>query len=103
MTNFVQSARILVAVPLLALVGCQAPGENLRADVYQANQVNTAQNAMVANILAVMPARIEADNTQQKQVAQLAGGILGAVAGGVVGSNIAGRNKVAGTALGAVG
>lgn len=89
---------------MLALAGCQAPGENLRSDVYRADQVNSAQEATVINILAVLPAKIEADNTQQKQAAQLAGGFLGAVAGGVAGSNLAGgSNKVVGTTLGAVG
>lgn len=85
-------------------MGCQTPGENLRSDVYRADQVNSAQQASVVTILAVLPAKIEADNTQQKQAAQLAGGFLGAVAGGVAGSNLAGHgNKTAGATLGALG
>jgi len=88
---------------MMILVGCQTPGENLKANVYRADQVNTAQEAKVVNILAVLPAKIEADNTQQKQAAQLAGGLLGAVAGGVAGSNMVSRNKVGGATLGAVG
>lgn len=97
------TVKIISVLSAFALAGCQAPGENLKANVYRADQVNTAQAATIANILAVMPAKIEADNTQQKQVAQLAGGILGAAAGGVAGSNLFTRNKVGGTALGAVG
>jgi outer membrane lipoprotein SlyB len=88
---------------VLSLTGCQAPGENLKANVYRADQVNTAQAAMIANILAVLPAKIEADNAQQKQAAQLVGGLLGVVAGGVAGSNLLNHNKVGGTTLGAVG
>lgn len=84
--------RLMVLASVVSLAACQAPGENLKANVYQANQVNQAQNATVINILAVLPAKIEADNTQRKQVAQVAGGVLGAVAGGVIGSSVAGRH-----------
>lgn len=95
-----------ITIPLLlaaSLAGCEAPGENLKANVYRPDQVNTAQSAMIANILAVMPAKIEADNTQQKQTAQIAGGLLGAVAGGVLGSDLSRWNKVGGATVGAVG
>lgn len=95
----------VVALPAaiaLALAGCQAPGENLKPNVYRADQVNTAQGAKVVNILAVFPAQIEADNSQQKAAAQVAGGVLGAVGGGVIGSNIT-RQKTTGAVLGAAG
>jgi outer membrane lipoprotein SlyB len=94
---------IAFALSGIALMGCQAPGENLKANVYRSDQVNTAQQATIANILAVLPAKIEADNAQQKQAAQLAGGLLGGIAGGVAGSHLASYNRVGGAALGAVG
>ena len=95
-----------VATPVLlavALAGCQTPGEDLKANVYRADQVNQAQVANVVNILAVMPAKIEADNTQQKKAAELAGGVVGAFAGGALGSNMLNHNKVGGALLGGAG
>ena len=94
---------VLPIAAVIALAGCQAPGENMKANVYRSDQVNTAQEAKVVNILAVLPAKIEADNTQQKEAAQLAGGLLGVVAGGAAGSNILTRNKTGGALLGAAG
>jgi outer membrane lipoprotein SlyB len=86
------------------LAGCAATGENLQANVYKAGQVNSAQKAEAIDILSVMPAKIEVDNTEQKQQAQVLGGILGAVGGGVLGSNVAPRgDRASGTAIGAVG
>jgi outer membrane lipoprotein SlyB len=84
------------------LFGCQTPGQNLQANVYKAGEVNTAQEAKVVNILAVMPARIEADNTQQKQGAMVLGGVLGAVGGGIIGNKLANYHP-GGTAVGALG
>ena len=83
------------------LSGCQKPGENLKANVYSADQVNTTQDAKVINILAVTPAQIEADNSQNQKTAEVAGGILGAVGGGIAGNKLAGHG-VAGTAVGGV-
>jgi outer membrane lipoprotein SlyB len=69
----------------LILTGCAATGENLRGDVYKAGQVNTAQAAKTVKILAVLPAKIEVDNSKQRQQAQVGGGVLGAVLGGLGG------------------
>ncbi|TWI57497.1 outer membrane lipoprotein SlyB [Pseudomonas duriflava] len=91
-----------MVVALIALAGCQATGENYAANVYKAGQVNARQNAKTVNILAVMPAKIEVDNTQAKQSAQIFGAVLGAVAGGVVGHNV-GSGRAPNTAIGAVG
>lgn len=69
----------------IILSGCAATGANLQANVYKAGQVNSAQLAKTVTILAVMPAKIEVDNTKQKQTMQVVGGVLGAVAGGLAG------------------
>ncbi|MGM8225253.1 hypothetical protein ACSV5M_01635 [Cellvibrio sp. ARAG 10.3] len=73
---------------LTVLVGCQATGEQHRANVYKAGQVNMKQAAKTVEILAVMPARIEVDNSEAQQKAQVAGGILGAVLGAAIGDNV---------------
>jgi outer membrane lipoprotein SlyB len=89
------------------LSGCAATGANLQANVYKAGQVNTAQNAKAIKIIAVLPAQIEVDNSKQRQTAQIAGGILGAVAGGLaggfgkIGSAGTAGTTVAGGAIGA--
>lgn len=90
----------LLVAPLLA--GCQATGESHRANVYKAGQVNAIQNAQTINIVAVMPAKIEVDNSKQKQSAQVFGALLGAVGGGVIGSNLGDRSST-NTTIGAAG
>lgn len=65
--------------------GCATKGEEYQANVYQAGQVNSRQAAKTVKILAVLPAKIEVDNSQAKQNAQVVGGVLGALAGGVLG------------------
>lgn len=86
----------------VAVAGCQAPGANLQANVYRANQVNSRQDAKVINVLAVMPAKVEVDNTQAQKTAQIVGVLLGAAGGGVIGNKL-GNHSTAGTAVGAVG
>jgi outer membrane lipoprotein SlyB len=46
----------MAVAPALLLTACQTPGENLKANVYSAGQVNTRQEAKVINILAVLSA-----------------------------------------------
>lgn len=84
------------------LVACQATGENYRSDVYKAGQVNSVQKAKTINILAVMPAKVEVDNSKQKQTAQVFGALLGAVAGGAIGHSMGDRSAT-NTAIGATG
>ncbi|MBC7102773.1 MAG: glycine zipper 2TM domain-containing protein [Parvibaculum sp.] len=87
---------------LLVVAGCQATGENHRANVYKAGEVNSVQKAKTVNILAVMPAKIEVDNSKQKQSVQVFGALLGAVAGGVVGHSL-GDQSATNTTIGAAG
>ncbi len=85
----------------IALAGCQTPGADLAANAYQADQVNSPQAAKVVTILAVMPAKIEVDNTQGQKTAQLVGGILGAALGAAIGNNV-GAHSTGNSALGVV-
>lgn len=84
---------ILFAFPLLCLASCQPPGADLQANVYSASQVNQQQAAEVVTILAVLPAKVEVDNSQARAGAQLLGGVLGAVGGAMIGNNIAGAGQ----------
>lgn len=85
-----------------AVTGCSSSGEQYSANVYKAGQVNSRQAAKTVKILAVMPAKIEVDNTEGKQNAQMIGGILGAVAGGVIGNKTSNHSKT-GTVVGVAG
>jgi outer membrane lipoprotein SlyB len=73
---------------ILTTAGCVTPGANLGSNVYQASQVNSRQEAKVIDILMVAPAKVEVDNAQNRQTAQIVGGVLGAIAGGVLGNNL---------------
>jgi outer membrane lipoprotein SlyB len=65
-----------------ALAGCQATGEQFAASTYTAGQVNSRQEVKTVEIVAILPAKVQVDNTQGKQAAMVAGGVLGAIAGG---------------------
>jgi outer membrane lipoprotein SlyB len=90
----------LLAVALLS--GCQTPGQELGANVYNAGEVNSRQEAETVQILAVLPAKVQVSNAQNQHTAQVVGGILGALAGGIAGANV-GRYHQTNTVLGAAG
>lgn len=87
----------------LTLTACQTPGDEARADVYSADQVNSRQAAKVVQILAVMPARVQVDNSANQRTAQLAGGVLGALGGAFLGGGLAHHNVLATGTVGALG
>ncbi len=92
----------VIALTISAMTtGCSTSGEQYQANVYTAGQVNSRQAAKTVKILAVLPARIEVDNTEGKQNAQMIGGVLGAIAGGVLGNKTT-NHSGSGTAVGAV-
>ncbi len=98
------SRSVLVISASLLLFGCESPGANLQGNVYKAGQVNTSQDVKMVRLLSVLPAQVEVDNSQQKKGAEVIGGILGAVGGGVAGNHIAGNgNRTTGTVVGAAG
>jgi outer membrane lipoprotein SlyB len=99
-TNGPRVAQGIALLAILLTSACQTPGADDQANVYGENQVNTQQAAKVVNILAVLPARVEVDNSQNQQTAQLVGGILGAVGGGLLGG-AASENDPTGAAIGA--
>ena len=92
----------LFLLATVGIAGCQAPGDQYAANVYTAGQVNSRQAAETVDILAVMPAKVQVDNSQNKRTAQVVGGILGALAGGAAGANV-GHAHQTNTVLGAAG
>lgn len=93
-------ARIGVIACIMMISGCAATGEQYASNVYTADKVNVQQEVKTVKIMAVLPAKVEVDNSQAKQNAQLIGGILGAIAGGLAGSNHNSDAAVVGVAAG---
>lgn len=95
-----QKSSVLCAVLSAALLsGCVTNGEQYQGNVYKADQVNQRQDARTVRILAVLPAKVEVENTQGKQAAQAIGGVLGVIGGTVVGSKLdrhSNTSKIAG-------
>lgn len=73
----------------IVLSGCVTTGQEHRADVFKASQVNRTQEVKVVKIMAVSPARVEVDNSEAKKNAQLGGAIIGAV----LGASVSGKKK----------
>lgn len=91
-----------------ALAGCQANGDIYRSDVYQAGQVNQAQQVQTVEIIALQPARVAVNNSSDRTTNQLLGTVLGGILGGVIGNSIDSGTgttvgAIAGGALGAAG
>jgi outer membrane lipoprotein SlyB len=94
---------VLAGISVLGLAACAQPGAESAPNVYTQGQVNTRQKADVVNILAVMPAKVQVSNAENQRTAQIAGGLLGAVAGGGLGAGLARHNALATGTVGAVG
>jgi outer membrane lipoprotein SlyB len=74
--------KITSALTAIALItGCAANGEQHKANVYRAGQLNQAQNSQVVKIMSIQPAQVEVDNSQAKKDAEIAGALFGAVLG----------------------
>ncbi|MCD8338919.1 MAG: hypothetical protein LUC43_01760 [Burkholderiales bacterium] len=96
------STRLVVLVAFVAaLGGCQATGEQYRANVYGANQVNQAQEVQTVDIIALQPAKIVVNNQEYRAVNQGVGAVIGAILGGVIGGFID-RHGPAGATVGAL-
>jgi outer membrane lipoprotein SlyB len=95
--------QLFVAASTVALAACQQPGANLGANVYRAGQVNQVQAAKVVIIKAVLPAKIEVDNSQAQAQARVASTLLLGVGGAFLGNSISGHYRGIGTLAGATG
>lgn len=101
--SFRTSAHITTAVCAVLISSCAATGEQYASNVYTADKVNTQQEVKTVKIIAVLPAKVEVDNTAAKQNAQIIGGVLGAIAGGLAGHGLdGGRGTLTGGAVGGV-
>jgi outer membrane lipoprotein SlyB len=95
-----QKTVISIVIASMVLTGCATTGEGLQANVYKAGQVNQVQEAKTVKILAVLPAKVEVDNSAARRQAEVGGAILGALLGAAAGN----RSSRPGTGtIGAVG
>lgn len=81
----IAAAAALSAVFLLG--GCASDGTYYRADTYTANQVNRVQEVKTVEIIAINAARVAVPNSSNRETAQIAGAILGAIAGAAIGNH----------------
>ena len=98
-----KSRPILLTALTVGLAACQQPGANLGANVYRAGQVNQAQEAKVVIIQAVLPAKIEVDNSQSQAQARVASTLLLGLGGAFLGNSVSGHYRGLGTLAGAAG
>ena len=77
----------LLALSCAVLAGCANPGTQYRPDVYAPNQLNRPQSVSTVEIISINPARIALNNDDARSDAQLAGAVLGAIAGAAVGNH----------------
>ena len=65
----------------VALSGCATDGNYYRSDVYSTRQVNQAQRVNTVEIIAINPAQVAVNNSENSDRARATGAILGAIAG----------------------
>jgi len=92
---------LIGAAAAFALSGCTTKGDQYRGDVYSTSGVNQQQSVQSIYITNVLPAQVAVDNSSNKNMAQVAGGVLGATAGAIIGYNITGHSSEKGAAAGA--
>ena len=71
----------------VALSGCATDGNYYRSDVYSSSQVNQAQRVNTVEIIAVNPAQVAVNNSENSDRARATGAILGAIAGAAIGNH----------------
>lgn len=91
-----------ISLVAACIAGCAQPGASYQANSYRADQVNKVQNAKVVSILVILPAKVEVPNEQNKQAAQVIGGLVGALGGGIAGNSLS-KGNAGYTAVGAAG
>jgi outer membrane lipoprotein SlyB len=100
--------KLLVIVSIIGLSGCAASGAKYRSSSFDSSQINQQIPAKVIEVMSVMPAKINIDNSKNKKNAQVGGGFLGALAGGILGNQVgssvvgAGVGALAGAAVGSL-
>jgi outer membrane lipoprotein SlyB len=93
--------KIASALTAIALItGCAATGEQHKANVYRAGQLNQAAKSEIIQIKLIMPAQVEVDNTQGKKNAEMAGALLGALLGAQGSKNSKNSNTKANAVVG---
>ena len=86
MRNKILPLTLLMSAVLVT--GCAANGgHQYRADVYNPSAVNRAQEVRTVEIIAIQPAQVVVDNSDNRRDSQAVGAILGAIAGAAIGNH----------------
>lgn len=96
----------MAVMPMLFLTACAPNTSQYAANSYKTSQLNTRQETKTVEIIAINPAKVMVDNSEQRNKAKAAGALIGAIAGGVIGHNSgsgSNSNTAAGAAIGGVG
>lgn len=94
--KFTKIAAVALAVSMMT--GCAVvEGGN----VYDVTELNSVQETATIDILAIQPARVKVDNSENAAKAQKAAAVGGAILGAVLGYNT--KHRANGAAVGAVG
>ncbi|MGL5013962.1 MAG: hypothetical protein ACRC6V_06685 [Bacteroidales bacterium] len=84
--------KIILATAIAALMsGCAANTSHLKSNSFSGGQVNQQQEAKTVQIITVMPATINVDNSANKQGAMAFGSIIGAAGGALLGDKHGGK------------
>lgn len=100
MTRKTLAMAMMIGASAFSLQGCVTAGAEYQANVFDASQVNTQQEAKTVKILTVSPAKVKVSNEKNQRRAQLVGALLGAAAGGAAGANRHTNTGLAGAAAG---
>lgn len=90
----------MAIIPALVLSACAPSTSQYAANSYKTSQLNSRQETKTVEIIAITPAKVMVDNSEQKKKAQAAGALIGAIAGGVIGHS-SGSGSNTNTAVGA--
>ncbi|MBI0275658.1 hypothetical protein I6H07_07375 [Hafnia alvei] len=96
----------LSIISISMLSACTANTSQYAANSYKTTQLNSRQETKTVEIIAITPARVMVDNSEQKKKAQAVGALVGAIAGGVIGHNSGSGNNTntgIGAGIGGVG
>ena len=86
MRNKILPLTLLMSAVLVT--GCAANGgHQYRADVYNPSAVNRAQEVRTVEIIAIQPAQVVVDNSDNRRDSQAFWAILGAIAGAAIGNH----------------
>ena len=82
-----KSRLLALTVAAFLFTGCANNATQLRSDTFDASALNSRQEVKLIQILAIQPAKVQVDNSNNQQRSGFWGALAGGLAGAVVGNN----------------